>query len=171
MSPGTSSLNPYAASYIPLSRRGSADANSDSVSAAEDCKSSNKTSHEEYTLKGNLVHGSSSKNSREMTEKQIMDEECDMDLAYLQMTFPYISDESLSDVYLANKGDLEATVEMLNQLEPYTGDVSEYHPDVLDINHVSESGSLSRDPTMKLKEVAGEVAGPPSGSSESASIT
>ena len=52
-----------------------------------------------------------------MTEKHILDEEFEMNLTYLQMTFPGISDESLSNVYLANKGDLESTVVMLNQLE------------------------------------------------------
>ncbi|KAL6980148.1 hypothetical protein U1Q18_021796 [Sarracenia purpurea var. burkii] len=143
MKRGTSSLNPYAASYIPMSRRGSADGNKDYSLTAKDHKSGNETiwsgphfkdttqnQHQikasqnyiaqDRTSKGNLVDGfcgSSSENAKDTTEKQIMDEGCEMDLAYLQMTFPGISNESLSEVYLVNKGDLEASIDMLDHFE------------------------------------------------------
>lgn len=184
-------MNPYAASYIPLSRRGIADENKGYELTADVCKSGNEafwlgtqpgnttfgqyqkasqsynvhgTVSEDSKLKGHTVYGSYGSSSlypNEMTEKQTLDDENDMDLAYLQMTFPGVSDESLSDVYLANKGDLEATVDMLNQLELYTVDSTENLPDTLDIGDVSESGSSSQ----KLKSVAGgEVGDSSSGS-------
>ncbi|CAK9179203.1 unnamed protein product [Ilex paraguariensis] len=129
MKAGTSTLNPYAASYVPLSKRGAADGNKDYKSGneavwlgphSEGTTKKQQQIAEDPTLKGYPVqgfYGSSSHNPREMTEKHTMDEVFDMDLAYLQMTFPGVSDESLFDVYLANKGDLEATIDMLNQLE------------------------------------------------------
>lgn len=40
-----------------------------------------------------------------------------MNLEFLQMTYPGLSYQSLAAVYLENKEDMEATVEMLNQLE------------------------------------------------------
>uniref|UniRef100_A0A5B7C3F4 Putative polyadenylate-binding protein-interacting protein n=1 Tax=Davidia involucrata TaxID=16924 RepID=A0A5B7C3F4_DAVIN len=199
MKTGTSSLNPYAASYIPLSRRGAMDENNDYKLTAKDSKNGNETiwsgqnQHqskesqnynihgtgilplsEDFTLKAHRVHGSygsSSHNLSEMTQKQILDEEFDMDLAYLQMTFPGISDGSLSDVYAANKGDLEATVDMLSQLELYTVDSSEILPDTLDIGDVSEPGSSSEAASLKLKKVEGEVGGSSSGSSNSPHVT
>ncbi|KAG4116007.1 hypothetical protein ERO13_D04G088301v2 [Gossypium hirsutum] len=56
-------------------------------------------------------------NQGEMSGEQIMDEEFDMDLEYLRMMFPGLSNDSVLDVYMANNGDLEATIDMLNQLE------------------------------------------------------
>lgn len=142
MKPGLSSLNPYAASYIPLSQR---DANARAYVTAKDYKSGNESvqfgtpeqlhskfsldpnrhatektpSPEVFTVKRHPAHGygSSPQNVNQGTDKQILYEELDMDLEYLQMTFPGLSDQSLNDVYLANNGDLEATVDMLNQLE------------------------------------------------------
>jgi len=93
-----------------------------------------------------------------------VDEDYDMDLAYLQMTFPGVSEESLFDVYIANKGDLEFTVDMLNQLELYSVDSLENLPDTLDIGDVSEAGSSSEAAaSLKLKNVAGEAGGSSSG--------
>nr|KJB64550.1 hypothetical protein B456_010G053700 [Gossypium raimondii]KJB64551.1 hypothetical protein B456_010G053700 [Gossypium raimondii] len=143
MKPGVSSLNPYAASYIPLAKREA----SDNVTA-KDIKHGNEnawfkpSSHFAYNpqssnaflgssaygtekhqvaegsaVKSHPAHGSLMQNPGEMTDKQIVDEEFDMDLEYLRMTFPGLSNESLLDVYLANDGDFEATVDMLNQLE------------------------------------------------------
>lgn len=136
MKPGVSSLNPYAASYVPLAKRETKD---------RDVKRGNETAWfepsphysnasfesvtrgtgkhqvpEASTLKSNTSHGSLMQNPGEMTDKQIMDEEFDMDLEFLRMTFPGLSNQSLLDVYLANNGDLEASVDMLNQLEVYS---------------------------------------------------
>ncbi|KAB2079558.1 hypothetical protein ES319_A05G012200v1 [Gossypium barbadense] len=78
-------------------------------------------------------------NQGEMSGEQIMDEEFDMDLEYLRMMFPGLSNDSVLDVYMANNGDLEATIDMLNQLEMYTVESSDTLLDTLDIGDVSES--------------------------------
>ncbi|XP_057505391.1 LOW QUALITY PROTEIN: polyadenylate-binding protein-interacting protein 5-like [Actinidia eriantha] len=201
MKTGTSSLNPYAASYIPISRRGTADANKDYSLTENAYKRGDATvgrdltlrirprtstkakflkttlpmvpwlmrnTHRRETLYTDLmVHHH--KPTKEMME--IPEEEREMDLAYLQMMFPGISYESLSDVYFVNKGDLEATLDMLNHFEQDMDDYSENLLQSLDISDVSEYGSSTECASLKLKKVAGEVAGTSSGSSESAPIT
>ncbi|KAL8110006.1 hypothetical protein AgCh_025934 [Apium graveolens] len=140
MKAGTFSLNPYAASYIPISRRGISDENkgfevtenaSRSVDGPQPVISTTNNQYqmarqsynvqgtvsEDSKLKSHSVHGSSSQYPNEMTEKQKLDEQSDMDLTYLQLTFPGVSDDSLSVAYLANSGDLDATIDMLVQLE------------------------------------------------------
>ncbi|PSR91806.1 Polyadenylate-binding protein [Actinidia chinensis var. chinensis] len=201
MKTGTSSLNPYAASYIPISRRGTADANKDysltenaykcddatlwsgshsentpqnqhQSKASQNYIAQGTLAHEEYATKGNPVHGSYGSSSQTLTKMmEIAEEEREMDLAYLQMMFPGISCESLSDVYFVNKGDLEATLDMLNHFEQDMDDYSENLLQSLDISDVSEYGSSTECASLKLKKVAGEVAGSSSGSSESAPIT
>ncbi|KAK6248264.1 hypothetical protein QUC31_019829 [Theobroma cacao] len=177
MKPGVSSLNPYAASYIPLAKR----EGNDNV-AAKDIKRGNETawyepsSHlahnphhsntsldsvthgtgkhqipEACALKSHPAHGSFMQNLGEMTDKQIMDEEFDMDLEYLCMIFPGLSNESLLDVYWM-----------------YTVESSETLPDTLDIGDVSESGSSATCGALKLKNVAGEASASSSGSAEPA---
>lgn len=169
MKAGTSSLNPYAEAYIPLSKRGAADGIKRVESVGNEKRDSKEVSFsvglhhwdptaqvpqgynshganalysaENSKLKGHVVQGfqsSSSFNPSEL-EKAILDEELDLDLAYLQTLFPGISDESLSDVYFANKGDVDATVEMLNHLESCS-DSSEKLPETLDIGDVPEPG-------------------------------
>lgn len=145
MKAGTFSLNPYAASYIPISRRGISDENkgfelTENASRSGDeafghgpqpvistTNNQYQMSRQSYTVQGTVsedsklkshsVHGSSSQYPNEITEKHKWDEQRDMDLTYLLMTFPGVSDDSLSVVYLANSGDLDATIEMLVQLE------------------------------------------------------
>lgn len=127
---------------------------------------------EAYTWRRSDYHGSyasSSKSPKAVSQKDFLDEESDMDLAYLQMTFPDFSDESLSHIYLANGGDLEITVEMLKQLELCEGDAPELLPDTLEIGNTSESQSLKEDTSLKMKEVANEIAGS-SGSSNQHSV-
>ncbi|KAE8705913.1 dnaJ-like protein subfamily B member 4-like [Hibiscus syriacus] len=186
MKPGVSSLNPYAASYIPLAKR---EAN-DNVTA----KHSNENAWFEPSLhfahkphysgaslesvahgtkKHQVAEGSAVKshpgcgflmqNPGEMIDKQFMDEEFDMDLEYLRMTFPDLSNESLMDAYLANDGDFEATVDILNQLEMHAVESSELLPDTLDIGDISESGSSATCSPLKLKNMAGETSASSSG--------
>ncbi|XVF47935.1 hypothetical protein PTKIN_Ptkin03bG0149600 [Pterospermum kingtungense] len=193
MKPGVSSLNPYAASYIPLAKRG---ANDNAISidvnqgnetawfetsshsghhAIYDNASLHSVTHgtekhrvtEASALKSRPGYGSLVQNLDEMADNQILDEESDMDLEYLRMTFPGLSNESLLDVYVANNGDLEATIDMLNQLEMYPVESSETLPDTLDIGDVSESGSLATCGALKLKNVAGETNASSSGAVES----
>ena len=73
-------------------------------------------------------------NASEMAYKQIRDDDdldlemdIDMDIEYLLVTFSGLSQESITDVYLANSGDLEATIEMLNQLEVRSSLISRDH--------------------------------------------
>ncbi|KAJ9537494.1 hypothetical protein OSB04_030227 [Centaurea solstitialis] len=174
-----SSLNPYATSYVPLSRRGPTDESKGHESIVTDSKMRNQAAWLSYDpgsttqnhdasenpdslkLKNHSVFGSSSHNSAaaELAGKQAMDVDHDMNLAYLQMIFPGVSDESLSSVYTANGGDMEATVEMLNQLEVHSGDFSENLPESLDIGDVSEAGSSSEGGSQKLKKVAAAASG------------
>ncbi|XVE98521.1 hypothetical protein REPUB_Repub03eG0113300 [Reevesia pubescens] len=157
MKPGVSSLNPYAASYIPLAKReGSDNVTAKNIKRGNETAWFERSSHfahnlhytnaslgsvthgtekhqipESSALKTHPAHSSLMQNPGEMTDKQIMDEEFDMDLEYLRMTFPGLSNESLLDVYMANNGDLEATVDMLNQLEPWEDECLSSSPDVL----------------------------------------
>ncbi|KAM7490329.1 hypothetical protein LguiA_033250 [Lonicera macranthoides] len=64
-----------------------------------------------------IFYGSLSRNSNEGTKKKVLDEEYDMDLAYVLMMFPSVYDESLSNVYKANNGDLEVIVDMLSEFK------------------------------------------------------
>lgn len=182
-----SSLNPYAASYVPISKRGVVDDPKAYELTAKDSKggkqpawlghhpgviapspyqqfSQNYDSRPQFPenskLKGHNIYvspGSSSQNRSDITGKQAMNDDFDMDLAYLQMTFPGISDDSLSDAYMANKGDLEATLDMINELES-TEDSLDL-PDTLDIGDVPEGGSSSEPSSLKMKNVAAEVGG------------
>lgn len=122
MKPGAFALNPHAASYVPLSKRVDF-ADMDGLVFA------NSPTHvvqgQQISFSG--VEVSMPKKSFEMAYKQIKDDDddddldmemdIDMDIEYLLVTFSGLSQESITDVYLANSGDLEATIEMLNQLE------------------------------------------------------
>nr|XP_043628873.1 polyadenylate-binding protein-interacting protein 5 [Erigeron canadensis] len=166
-----SSLNPFATSYIPLSRRGTTDEskgydpgnttlnqslgyfeNQDTSAAlpesSESLKLKSHSGFESFESYGSSSH------SAELAGKQALDVDHDMNLAYLQMNFPGVSHESLSSVYTACGGDMEATIEMLNQLELHSDDFTENLPDSLDIGDVSEAGSSSEGGSQKLKKVA-----------------
>ncbi|MFQ6638320.1 hypothetical protein Gotur_016269 [Gossypium turneri] len=180
MKPEVSSLNPYAASYIPLAKREGSiakDIKAGNESAWFDPSSRSNASLESaipgignhpVALKSDPGHGSLMQNQGEMSGEQIMDEEFDMDLEYLRMMFPGLSNDSVLDVYMANNGDLEATIDMLNQLEMYTVESSDTLPDTLDIGDISESISSANCGTLKLKNVASETGASSSGSTESA---
>ncbi|TYJ14070.1 hypothetical protein E1A91_A10G092500v1 [Gossypium mustelinum] len=180
MKPEVSSLNPCAASYIPLAKREGSiakDIKAGNESAWFDPSSRSNASLESaipgignhlVALKNDPGHGSLMQNQGEMSGEQIMDEEFDMDLEYLRMKFPGLSNDSVLDVYMANNGDLEATIDMLNQLEMYTVESSDTLPDTLDIGDISESISSANCGTLKLKNVAGETGASSLGSTESA---
>ncbi|XP_022563296.1 polyadenylate-binding protein-interacting protein 5-like isoform X2 [Brassica napus] len=104
------------------------------------------------------------KTSSEMAYKQIRDDDdldmemdIDMDIEYLLVTFSGLSQESITDVYLANSGDLEATIEMLNQLEIYSTEAQEHLPETLDIGDLCESGPSSSKASTR-KKAATEIA-------------
>ncbi|KAD6453928.1 hypothetical protein R6Q59_015692 [Mikania micrantha] len=161
----SSSLNPYATSYIPLSRRGATNESKSYDHGSTTLNQSPRYSEDHDTkpenpdnlkLKSHADFGSygSSSHTSDLAGKQEHDVvDHDMNLAYLQMAFPDVSDESLSSVYTACRGDIEATVDMLNQLELHSGDFSENLPDSLDIGDVSEAGTSSEGGSQKLKKV------------------
>ncbi|XP_027332106.1 polyadenylate-binding protein-interacting protein 5-like [Abrus precatorius] len=180
MKPQTSSLNPYAAAYIPLSKREAAGRTSltekDSKNydgtvwfqthheTANDQKHIDSSSERLLKPDAFLVksqpasssYTSPSRNAAELTDKQLLDEDLDMDIECLRMAFPGISDQSLLDVYNVNQGDLDAAIDMLSQLE-YGVESSGSLPETLDIGDVSESGLSSDSASLKQKNVAGEA--------------
>lgn len=119
MKPGAFGLNPHAASYVPISKRVDY-ADRDGFLFANPATH---VVHQGQQMSFAGVQVSMPQKSPEMAYKQIRDDELDMemdidmDIEYLLVTFSGLSQESITDVYLANSGDLEATIEMLNQLE------------------------------------------------------
>ncbi|KAK7377279.1 hypothetical protein VNO80_02701 [Phaseolus coccineus] len=181
MRPQSSSLNPYAASYVPLSKRG-ADGRTtltekDSKNydgsvwfqtrqdATNDQQLINSSSErlfkpEAFPTKNQPAsssYTSSSQNVAEVAENQLLAEELDMDLEYLRITFPGISYQSLVDVYNVNSGDLDAAIDMLSQLELEGDESSGTLPETLDIGDVSESGLAVDSTSLKQKNVADET--------------
>ncbi|EYU29257.1 hypothetical protein ABFS82_05G129600 [Erythranthe guttata] len=175
----SSSLNPFAASYVPLFQRGVTEVNREFNSAQElnngngavwsgyqpnttlpQARPQSISQTAEFPYRGGELFASTSQYPNENPERPNFDEYFDMDLAFLQMNFPGISNESLSDVYLANRCDLDAAVDMLQQLEMYPDDdSSDKLPDTLDIGDVSESGSVSELSPHKVKNVVTAEAG------------
>ncbi|XP_057727814.1 polyadenylate-binding protein-interacting protein 6 [Arachis stenosperma] len=167
-----SSLNPYAASYVPLSKRESHGATADPFQSPPYHAAQNQ--HHQFhssasaskpvaeTFQGNINNPASSSYGSVPTgfvDNQFADYDPDMDVEYLRMQFPGISEESLRDVYMVNECDIDAAVEMLNQLElKFDGVESSGNlPETLDIGDVSESGSASDSASLKLKNVAAEA--------------
>ncbi|CAF2135692.1 hypothetical protein BRARA_B00408 [Brassica rapa] len=143
---GTFALNPHAASYVPLSKR---------VDDMDGLATRSMQGREQIFMP---------KTSSEMAYKQIRDDDdldmemdIDMDIEYLLVTFSGLSQESITDVYLANSGDLEATIEMLNQLEIYSTEAQEHLPETLDIGDLCESGPSSSKASTQ-KKAATEIA-------------
>ncbi|KAL1202237.1 Polyadenylate-binding protein-interacting protein 5 [Cardamine amara subsp. amara] len=164
MKPGTFALNPHAAAYVPISKRVDYGGSDDGLMFA------NSPTHmmqgQQISFSG--VQVSMPKTSSEMAYKQIRDDDddddgldmemdIDMDIEFLLVTFPGLSQESITDVYLANSGDLEATIEMLNQLEIYSAEAQEHLPETLDIGDITESGPSTSSKGSKQKNAATEV--------------
>lgn len=168
MKPGMSSLNPYAAPFIPLSRQRT-DSKNIAPTTSEDSKIYDPTAcynqvtesktgdakitfgdsilsdenpqhhlpnHATLNMNGCSIEGptdsrvslwkdcnarnyedSMPQKADDMADTQSLIEDYELDLAYLAAAFPSISEQSLVDVYCANSGDLEASVDMLIQLE------------------------------------------------------
>lgn len=142
MKPGAFALNPHAASYVPLSKR--VDCGGDDGLVFEVSPT--------HILQGQQISFSGvevPKKSSELAYKQIRDDDLDMemdidmDIEYLLVTFSGLSQESITDVYLANSGDLEATIEMLNQLEVKTFYFCHVSVSLRYISHNVESLNLS----------------------------
>ncbi|KAK4797229.1 hypothetical protein SAY86_029555 [Trapa natans] len=174
-----SSLNPNASSYVPLSQRvvdckteplrGSDKITENSINSCQvyverkACDVSNSHEIESFPITGKFspegyyAEGSSLLPVL-LTEKLVLDEEYNMDLDYLEMRFPEFSHQSLSGVYIANRGDIEASIDMLNDLEYSPYESPECLPETLDIGDVAETVPSIEYTTLKLKNVVGEEA-------------
>lgn len=155
-------MNPHAAAYVPLSKREGGSA-----------KPAAATHHVQYQPYGAYGydgdHGMGSFPGSQMympktttyssDNKQMRDEDLDMDMEieYLLATFSALSHESINDVYLANNGDLDSTIEMLNQLEIYSTEAQEYLPDTLDIGDVPETIMPSTSSAPEQKNASNEA--------------
>ncbi|XP_077211737.1 uncharacterized protein LOC143846982 [Tasmannia lanceolata] len=218
MKPGKS-LNPYAAAYIPFSRRETKDKSNTSETTSDDNKSDGekrqckqmtgdknkgaKTVFEDAKSHGETSHGDSAKtrlpdddtleiwipgieellncedssqkghnianygdsapqNPRAGAKGHNLVEDFGSDVAFLADMFPGISDQSLVDAHFANGCDLDATIEMLIQLECQDDEFQQL-PDTLDDNDLSEFSALADDAFMRQNTSA------PSGEASSSS--
>ncbi|XP_022550447.2 polyadenylate-binding protein-interacting protein 6 isoform X3 [Brassica napus] len=103
MKPGGSGLNPNAAAYVPLYKREADSTKPAAATATHDVQ------HQPY---GYGVQGKGS-----FPGSHMRDDDSEMEMEFLLASFSNLSDESICDVYLANNGDLDATIEMLTQHE------------------------------------------------------
>uniref|UniRef100_A0A7N0VNH3 CUE domain-containing protein n=1 Tax=Kalanchoe fedtschenkoi TaxID=63787 RepID=A0A7N0VNH3_KALFE len=110
MSLGSSKLNPYAAAYVPIAKR----MNDASQVAPAHSDSGKELPSEE---RAHMLSGFSSQEYSQVAGSRGDDGQLEMDLAYLQTSFPSVSEESLIDVYSVNGCDLDAAYDMLSQLE------------------------------------------------------
>ncbi|CAH8363161.1 unnamed protein product [Eruca vesicaria subsp. sativa] len=154
---GGSGLNPNAAAYVPLSKR-EGDSSKPVAAAAAAASHHVQHHHQPYGSSGSHVRND--------------DLEMDMEMEYLLASFPGLSDESIRDVYLANNGDLDATIEMINELGIYSNEADEFLPDTLDIGDVPETiePSTSSAPP-KQKSVSNEASASSSSTSNNAPVS
>ncbi|KAF3532632.1 hypothetical protein DY000_02038197 [Brassica cretica] len=103
MKPGGSGLNPNAAAYVPLYKRETDSTKPAAAAATHDVQ------HQPY---GYGVQGKGS-----FPGSHMRDDDSEMEMEFLLASFSNLSDESICDVYLANNGDLDATIKMLTQHE------------------------------------------------------
>lgn len=147
MTPHRFSLNPFATSYIPLSRRETnrtfiaENSSNESIRANFPGYSEHNMHNPPYdniSPRLNMRHGemapvaiaspvqnhpfqgSLPHHISELTEMEIVDREFNKDVEFLRTIFPGLSEQSIADVFLANEGDMDATIEMLCQLEVFS---------------------------------------------------
>ncbi|KAL0856260.1 hypothetical protein Bca101_061413 [Brassica carinata] len=129
MKPGGSGLNPNAAAYVPLYKR-------EGDSAKPAAAATHHVQHQPY---GYGVQGGKGSSPGSHVNDDDPEMDMEMEMEFLLTSFSGLSDESIRDVYLANNGDLDETIEMLTQLEIYSNEAEEYLPDTLDIGDVPET--------------------------------
>ncbi|OIV96511.1 hypothetical protein TanjilG_07903 [Lupinus angustifolius] len=155
-----SSLNPYAASYVPLSKRESAGRTLVTDKGSENHSSKKMTGNFQTNSQfASNSYGSSSQNRVQSADNHFTDDDhIDLDIEYMKMSFPGISEESLRDVYLLSRDDLDAAIDMLSQLEfDHAVESSGSLPETLDIGDVSEPTLSADSASLKLKNVAAEA--------------
>ncbi|KAL9233911.1 hypothetical protein vseg_008845 [Gypsophila vaccaria] len=155
MKTNTSTLNPNAASYVPLAKREVQDVHTGCKttpgdSAVDDLKLKDHQAAVAYDTRAAIP---------QEVYSNVMDEESEMDLDYLQMMFPGVSNQFLADVYNINHGDFEAAVDMISELES-----TDDHPDALDNHKAPEPISSSECLSVK-QPLATDESGTPSGPS------
>ncbi|KAH9604411.1 hypothetical protein KSS87_023635 [Heliosperma pusillum] len=120
MKTNTSTLNPFALSYVPIAKREVEDVDKDcKITSEKAAVADANAAVNDLKLKGHQADDAHVTQAEipQVRDFSITDEESEMDLAYLQMIFPGVSDQSLADVYNVNMGDLEAALDMLSILE------------------------------------------------------
>ncbi|KAK1281939.1 hypothetical protein QJS10_CPB22g00978 [Acorus calamus] len=113
-----SSLNPHAAPFIPMSQK---------VLGGNHENLSMTSGDSEYHSSGNL-HISEYTKADIDAEKQIVVEEFMLAMDYLSTMFPDVDVESIIELFYANEGDFESTLEILEHLEQLGGGESSQHP-------------------------------------------
>ncbi|GAB2275592.1 hypothetical protein Dimus_010352 [Dionaea muscipula] len=144
-----SNLNPDAQSYVPLAKREVNNENHDYKNILKSVGSNVYGTQKlpaaaDWKLKGqeiDVLHGFPSQNPQGIDESRFMDKQFEMDLAYLRMMFPGVSDQSLIDVYDANRRDLEPTIDLLVNLESYIDDSINNLPEALDMGDIPQHTS------------------------------
>ena len=147
-----SSLNPNAAAYVPLFKRGAADVkkefglhqefNSEDEVGQFGYRHAN-TQHQNVIQRHSQIAGAPQiaeypklkdnyrnefvASTSQYPEKPSIDEDSDIDLMYMQMNFPEISLESISDVYQVSGCDLYSAIDMLHHLEVLLPEFSVYY--------------------------------------------
>ncbi|KAJ4707983.1 polyadenylate-binding protein-interacting protein 5-like [Melia azedarach] len=179
MKPGVSSLNPYAASYIPLSKREACDRTEPTTKDSKSCNENVWYSHHGHVTqnphRSKVSHSSVAQGAQKLATPE----------GSTTKSLPVHGSYGSS----SKQGDLEATVDMLTQLERMSCSFDAYHlpvaqhimfdtvessenlPDTLDIGDVSESGSSSECASVKLKTAVGEASASSSGPSGSAVVS
>ncbi|KAF3499555.1 hypothetical protein F2Q69_00039856 [Brassica cretica] len=153
-----SGLNPNAAAYVPLYKR---EADSAKPAAAT-------THHVQHQPYGYGVQGKGSSSG-----SQMRNDDSEFDMEFLLANFSDLSIESVRDVYLANDGDVDATIEMLTQLEIYSNEAEEYLPlpDTLDLGDAPETIETSTSPAPPKQKNASNEASASSSSTSSGTPT
>ncbi|XP_027356891.1 polyadenylate-binding protein-interacting protein 5-like [Abrus precatorius] len=101
--------------------------------------------------------GPSSSQNEGDNDNQSMEDDPEMVIDYLKMTFPGISEQSLVDVYNVSGGDLNASIDMLSEIEFDGVDLSGSLPDTLGIGDVSDSVSSPDSASPKRKNSSAEA--------------
>lgn len=131
-----SSLNPHAASYIPLNKK-EEEANHETALFNSPSEGHNGTAQfyfeggdassdfsihdiEALVIDNGLEKSGLQQKISNQAEVQYIDEDSEIHLAYLSFMFPNISEHCLAHVHSANDDDLEASINMLYDLEVLT---------------------------------------------------
>ncbi|KAK1259059.1 hypothetical protein QJS04_geneDACA005526 [Acorus gramineus] len=150
-----SSLNPHAAPFIPMSQK-LLGGNHDNLGMTSGVS--------EYQSSGNL-HVSEYTKADIDTEKQIVVEEFMLAVDYLSTMFPDVDVESIIELFYANEGDFESTLEILEHLELRGGESSQHPSEQPDVNQNLNSDSMvGGDGSASNTEV--NIVGGPSASSD-----